>query len=83
MAWQDIVITLANLLFTYSLIIQVYAGFKNKKAHLHFQTAILTAIGLYVMAITFASLNLLFSAIAAGVNGTLWLLLFIQRIIYK
>jgi len=83
MAWQDIVITLANLLFTYSLIIQVYSGFKDRKAHLHFQTALLTTIGLYIMTIAFASLNLLFSSIAAGVNATLWLLLFIQRITYK
>ena len=82
MIWQDMVITLANLLFTYSLIIQVHKGFKDKKAHMHFQTALFTTIGLYAITIAFTSLNLLFSALVSGFNATMWLLLFIQKLIY-
>jgi len=82
MIWQDIVITIANLLFSYALIPQVYHGFKTKKGVMVLQTAILTTIGLYVSCIAFFSLNLFFSGFICALNGTLWLVLLIQRIIY-
>lgn len=82
MIWQDIVITIANLLFTYALLPQVYHGFKAKKGVMVFQTAVLTTLGLYAMAVAFLTLNLLFSGIISTINGTLWALLLIQRLIY-
>jgi len=30
--WQDIVITISNLLFTYALFPQIYHGFKTRKS---------------------------------------------------
>ncbi|MBW2992416.1 hypothetical protein KY345_04330 [Candidatus Woesearchaeota archaeon] len=83
MIWQDVIIAVANLMFTYSLIYQVYYGFKKKKGLLTFTTSILTFIGLYAVTIAFITLSLYYSAITAGINATLWLMLFIQRIIYK
>jgi hypothetical protein len=83
MVWQDIVIALANILFGYSLLWQVYYGFKKKKGLLSLQTSLLTTIGLYAISVAYFSLNLYVSTIIGIFNGTMWLLLFIQGIIYK
>jgi len=83
MIWQDIVIMVANLVFTYTLIYQAYYGFKKKKGLLTLTTAGLTFVAIYVVTIAFYTLSLYFSAIVSAVNGTLWLILFIQRIVYK
>ena len=82
MIWQDIVIAIANLLFTYSLFHQVIYGFKKKKGLLTLTTSGLTSLGLYALALSFFTLNLYFSSIIAVINATLWLILLIQRIIY-
>jgi hypothetical protein len=82
MVWQDIIITIANLMFTYSLINQVHHGFKKKKGFLTITTSVLTFIGLYAMAVAFFTLGLYFSAIVATINATLWFVLFIQKMIY-
>ena len=82
MIWQDIVITIANLMFTYSLVNQVVYGFKKKKGFLTITTSVLTFIGLYAMTVAFFSLSLYFSAIVAFINATLWFILFVQRVVY-
>jgi len=81
--WQDIIIALANILFGYSLAYQVYKGFKEKKGFLSLQTSLLTTVGLYSLSFAYLTLNLLVSAIVSVFNGTMWLLLFMQRLIYK
>jgi len=81
--WQDILITIVNIIFGYALIPQVYKGFKEKKRHIAFQTSLLNTIGMYAMTIAFFSLNLTFSWIIGSFNATMWLILFIQGIIYK
>lgn len=83
MIWQDVIIAIANILFGYSLIYQVHHGFKIKKGLITLQTSFLTTIGLYTLAVVYFSLNLYLSALISLFNGTMWLLLFIQRIIYK
>lgn len=83
MVWQDIVIAIANLLFVYSLASQIYKGFKDKKGYITLQTSFLTIIGLFAVAFAFFTLGLLASAIVAIVNGSMWLILFIQGLIYK
>lgn len=70
-------------MFSYALIPQVLKGFKERKGHIAFQTALLTTIGLYASCIAFISLNLIFSGIICAINGTLWLTLLIQKIIYR
>ncbi len=82
MMWQDIVIAIANIMFAYALIPQVYYGFKTRKGNLTFQTALITTLGLYVSCIAFITLNLIFSGIICMVNGTLWAILLIQKIVY-
>ncbi len=83
MIWQDAVISVANILFSVSLIFQVYAGFKEKTGPIKFQTSVPTFLGLYGITIAFWSMALYSSAIISFFNGALWLSLFIQRIIYK
>jgi len=82
MTWQDIVISSANILFSYSLIFQAYHGFKKKKGFLTIQTSLLTTIGLYAITCAFFSLNLFFSAISSFFSGTLWFILFWQKVVY-
>jgi hypothetical protein len=81
--WQDLIIALCNILFSYSLGYQVIYGYLKKKANLTIQTSLLTTIGLYIMSICFFTLNLKFSGIISFLNGTLWLILLIQSIKYK
>ncbi len=83
MVWQDIVIALANVLFGYSLIYQVWQGFKQKRGFLALQTSSLTALGLYALAISFFTLDLYISALIATFNGGMWSILFIQGLVYK
>lgn len=83
MIWQDIVITCASILFSVSLIPQVYSGFKEKIGPIKFQTSIPTFIGLYVVSFVYYTLSLYFSSVITFITGTVWLILFIQRLIYK
>ena len=83
MVWQDIVIFIVNIIFAYALVPQVWKGFKEKKSHIAFQTGILTTTGMYALVIAFFSLGLFFSGIIGTFNATMWLILFIQSIIYK
>ena len=83
MIWPDVAIALANLLFSYSIINQVYQGFKHKKGFIHFGTAILTVIGGFIMTISLLYLGLIISSLVNLLNLTLWGILAIQRIIYS
>lgn len=83
MVWQDIIIAVANVLFGYSLAYQVYKGYKEKKGFLSLQTSFLTTIALYALALAYLTLSLYLSAIVCTFNATMWLLLFIQKLIYK
>ncbi|MFH1802206.1 MAG: hypothetical protein ABH864_02015 [archaeon] len=82
MIWQDVVIAIVNILFSYALLPQVYEGFKKKKGVVVFQTGLITTAGLYVMAVMFFTLGLYFSSILAVVTGTFWLMLLMQTIVY-
>ena len=73
----------ANLIFFVSLVIQIYYGFKKKKGLITLPTSGPTAIGLYAISISFYTLSLYFSFVVSFLNATLWLVLFIQRIVYK
>jgi len=81
--WQDIIITIMMIAFSYALLPQVYYGFKQKKSTINIQTSLITFLGMYVLAFIYSTLNLTFSTIIALITGSLWMLLFIQRIIYK
>ena len=81
--WQDIFVAIANILFGYSLFYQVYHGFRKKKGFLTLQTSFLSTAGLYALAFVYFTLGLYISTIITLFNGTMWLLLLIQRVIYQ
>lgn len=83
MIWQDFVVSFANFLFSLALINQVFAGYKMKKNEISILTSSITTLGIYAMGIVFFSLGLIYSGTMALLNGTLWLLIFLQGIIYK
>lgn len=83
MVWQDWLISISIILMGYAMVPQVIHGFKKKHSTIKLQTSILTTLTLYTMALAFFSLKLYFSASMDMVIGTLWLILFIQGIIYK
>jgi len=83
MIWQDSLISIANIIFAISLIIQVYYGFKEKAGPIKLQASIPTLIALYAISFAFWSLALYFSAIVSLFNGIMWSLLFIQRLTYN
>ncbi len=81
--WQDIALSIILIILNIALILQVIEGFKTKKKAIAFSTGLITVIGLYFACFIYFTLNLYFSALIEFLGGTLWLILFIQSIIYK
>ena len=80
--WQDYVIAIVSVLFGFILLPQLKDVWHGKTT-LNLFTAGLTTIGLYVLAITFFTLNLWVSVAAEIFSGTVWLLLFLFSVINK
>jgi hypothetical protein len=74
-AWQDIVIAVVSILFGFILIPQLKDVWRGKST-LNLFTASLTTIGLYILAITFFTMQFWISFTAEIFSGTIWLLLF-------
>jgi predicted anti-sigma-YlaC factor YlaD len=83
MVWQDWLISISIILMGYAMIPQVIHGFRKKVSTIKLQTAFITTLTLYAMAVAFFSLKLYFSAAMDMIIGTLWLLIAVQGIIYK
>lgn len=83
MIWQDIVVGICNLLLAYAIVPEVYHNFKRKKPSVTYQTSLITFLCLYIVCFAFISLKLFFAATVDFITATLWLVLFIQRIVYK
>ncbi len=82
MAWQDLVLTIVNFVFSISLIPQVYHGFKAKVGPIQYHTSVPTFVGLCVVTATYLSLNLYLSSVMAGLTALLWFTLCLQRVYY-
>jgi len=76
MLWQDIVIAAISLLFGFILIPQLKDVWIGKTSLNEF-TAVFTTIGLFILALTFFTLNLYISVVTEMFSGVIWLLLFI------
>ena len=83
MVWQDIVITIVIIAFSYALLTQIYQRFKQKKGLINLQTSSITAFGMYLFTIVHFTLKLYFSAIVVFLTAILWTILFAQNIAYK
>ncbi len=76
--WQDIVIAVVGLSFGFMLFPQLRDVIHGKSVNVY--TAGLTTAGLYILAITFFTLEVLITVIAEIFSGTVWLLLFLFSI---
>ena len=74
--WQDYVIAIVSILFGFILLPQLKDTWRGKTI-LNIYTAGLTTIGLYILGVTFFTLNMIISAVAEFFSGTIWLLLFL------
>ncbi|MBX4195999.1 hypothetical protein KW805_00215 [Candidatus Pacearchaeota archaeon] len=82
MIWQDMVIFACTVLFGYALIPQIYDGFRKKKGSVTLQTSLITALGMYVLAVCYLTLSFYLSFAIDIVLGSLWFILFLQRLYY-
>lgn len=83
MIWQDVVISGAGLIFGVALLPQVWEGFAKKRGVISPWTSAPTFLALYAMTVAYWTLGLFLSTAVLFVTGTLWLLLFVQRLLYK
>ncbi len=74
--WQDVVIAVVSICFGFMLIPQLRDVWM-KGSTLNLSTAALTTGGLYILGITFFTLDMWITVIAEFFSGTIWLLLFV------
>ena len=74
--WQDYVIAIVSVLFGFILIPQLKDVWHGKTI-LNIYTAGLTTIGLYILGITFFTMQMWVSFGAEFFSGTIWFLLFV------
>lgn len=79
---QDIILAVVAVALGLALIPQLIYGFKTKKGLIEIKTGTITSLGLYTVAITFYTLDLIFSSIVNFFVATLWAILLIQRVKY-
>jgi hypothetical protein len=82
MVWQDVAISVASLVFSLSLLPQLWAGFREKKGPIKPQTSVPTFAGLFVVSYAYFTLSLIFSAAVCFLTGCIWLALFAQWMMY-
>lgn len=73
--WQDIVISIVGLMFGVILFPQLKDVWKGRTI-LNLYSASLTTLGLFILAITFATMDLWLSFVADFFSATVWFLLF-------
>ncbi|MGC9309329.1 MAG: hypothetical protein ACP5D2_01385 [Candidatus Nanoarchaeia archaeon] len=83
MIWQDIIVSIANIIFLCAMLPQIIYGFKTKKGLISFQFSILNILAMIGLGIVYISYNLFISVILDILLIFLWAILLIQRIKYK
>jgi len=81
--WQDFTLMIVAICLNIAMLPQIIKGFKAKKKMMASSTTLITVIGIFIVGFVYLSLNLYFSAVLQLIGGILWLILFIQSIIYK
>lgn len=74
MHWQDVVLTIGQIIFIAALIPSILS--RDKPA---LQTSILTSAVAFSIAIVYVTLSIPFAAASAALNGALWLVLAVQK----
>ena len=79
---QDLILTIANIVLSLSLIPQIITGYKTKTGPVGYLTTIPYFLCLAIIAGTYASLSLWLSTTVTAIAAILWAILAIQRAIY-
>ncbi len=74
MSWQDLVLTVGQVIFVIALIPTVVG--KDKPA---LQTSVLTSAVSFSFMAVYVSLSVPFASITAALNGSMWLVLAVQK----
>ena len=82
MIWQDIVASIASIIFVYAMMPQIIYGFKTRKGLIALQFSIINIIAMMGLVIVYFSLELYFAFILNILLIILWLILVFQRLIY-
>lgn len=82
-SWQDITLAVVSIIFTVSLIPQAVLGFSKKIGVMSLWTSVPTTFGLAIIAYTYTTLGLYFSAGTTTATCILWLIFWVQRIKYR
>jgi hypothetical protein len=83
MTWQDTVISISNIVASISLVFQVYYGFKEKVGPIKYPPSIPVFMSLFAISYSFWTLELRLSAIITFISASLWVMLFLQRVMYN
>jgi hypothetical protein len=74
MHWQDVVLTIGQVIFIIALFPSILS--KDKPA---LQTSMLTSAVAFSIAVVYLTLSIPFAAVSAALNGTLWFVLAVQK----
>ena len=80
--WQDIVISIASIIFVYATIPQIIYGFKIKKGLISVQFSLLNILAMTGLVVVYVSFGLVFSTVINILITLLWFILLIQRLKY-
>ena len=83
MIWQDTLIAVVSVSIAFSIVPQIYHNYKAKKSGVVLITSLVGFVGAYLIAYAFITLELYMSFVVTMLNGTFWLVLFLQKIKYK
>lgn len=76
----DVIMTVATLMLSYSLIPQIIKSYKENKVEITWQTVIITTIALWILVYGFSQLNIIFNTIANVLTATGWTILLVLKI---
>ena len=80
--WQDWVLCFSTFLIGFSLLPQVWHGYVNKKKTIMLKTSLITSFLLAVQTFAIFTLKLYLAGTACLLVAIIWMILFIQGIIY-
>ena len=81
--WQDIVLGICTLGFSYALIPQIISHFKKQKVSLTWQTILITAFCMYIVTFTMFTLKLWLTSSMNLLGATMWSIFGVQKWMFE
>lgn len=79
----DILMTLVTLMFSYSLLPQIFKSYRGRLVEISWQTLVITFVGGFILSGCFVVLGLYFNAVANLFVALCWLSLFVMKLRYR